>query len=452
MKELCADCCMINKTHSQHIIVKIEQLYNDNLTEIKKTISDLQNKANQYEKLITSVKIIKESVDEYIDDKIKEIKAMYEESKKEIFIKGSEINDKLSTCENELLEKKKKVENTKNDLLKTIETSSKTEIIKKYKELIINHSIDESIDSKVYNNIINLDIAYEIAKEIQPQYEHYCNIIYDLNNKKQIEKEFNYYGLRFICSVNYNEQFKSLNTFMHLVSNSNTLNQINLAFKIEVKHKKIKNISKENIHLFKLGDCIGYNSFTSLNAQLNEIKVVFTVKPITYKMLSILIENYYKNNNKSFNKENKNEDVININKNVIDLSKKDYNNELRVLSEELKIKDNNKKHNEIKESIKDDDLKFDNLGVSFIKLNTKIDVNEPSYIGEDLFDNTHNNKNKKINAQYKGDSIYLFPKNPLNTINVNVPPKVNSSKNVFNSQTSSLLTVYPENSFNFKKK
>jgi hypothetical protein len=239
---------------------------------------------------------------------------------------------------------------------------------------------------------------------------------------------------------------------MHLVSNNNGLNQINLAFKIEVKHKKIKNISKENIHLFKLGDCIGYNSFTSLNAQLNEIKVVFTVKPITYKMLSILIENYYKNNNKSFNKENKNEDVININKNVIDLSKKDYNNELRVLSEELKIKDNNKKHNEIKESIKDDDLKFDNLGVSFIKLNTKIDVNEPSYIGEDLFDNTHNNKNKKINAQYKGDSIYLFPKNPLNTINVNVPPKVNSSKNVFNSQTSSLLTVYPENSFNFKKK
>ena len=181
---LCSDCVMLNDEHKNHIINKVDSLYKENLSSLNKMISNYNKKINQYSTMMKSIEQIVESVDDFIENKNKEIKEMYDEMRRSIQEKGDEIKEKLIHCKEGMKMKIDQIKAINIMLNKKISSLGKTEMIKQYKEIILENTVNDKIDNEIYERIYNMNISFEISKEIQPQYEQYAFCLFDIRAKE----------------------------------------------------------------------------------------------------------------------------------------------------------------------------------------------------------------------------------------------------------------------------
>lgn len=439
---MCSDCAMLNDSHRSHIICKLHDLYKDDISHLNSLISTLNKKSSQYANMINSIDKINQSVDEYVFSKNEEIKSMLDEMKMNINDKAQDIKTKLNYCKQNMKDKVNGINSKIEDIKKTISKLTKSELISKYKELIIANTFHDKIDNDVYNRINNMNISYEISKEIIPQYEHYFYYQCHIQSKKSISQWYNYYGMKMRIKV-LNENNLYIGTFIDFKGEKQNLNLI-----IEMKHINTKtyNYAKENKYTFNEGECIGYSKYYSIDKlykdgyinNKGEISLRFSVKPITYRELNIIIEKYYQANSKSKNNKHRNRsnDTPKIKHNKEEKNEKKNKTQIIIdLSEKDKDNINN--------------IGIGNLSLSTIQNDTNIFYNDNNI--SLTFDNE-----TKINIPNKSTINNVYPKNSLNRLlnknNLNdyfnnILPK---TRNV--SINNNLFMVYPENKFTFNKK
>ena len=452
---LCSDCVMLNDEHKNHIINKVDSLYKENLSSLNKMISNYNKKINQYSTMMKSIEQIVESVDDFIENKNKEIKEMYDEMRRSIQEKGDEIKEKLIHCKEGMKMKIDQIKAINIMLNKKISSLGKTEMIKQYKEIILENTVNDKIDNEIYERIYNMNISFEISKEIQPQYEQYAFCLFDIR-AKEYQKIYDYYAMKFLIKVSVVSN--NLNVFIELKDGISKNEP--MSFIVEMMNWKNMNYqssySKENTYSFRKREVIGYSKFAFTDKLTKEgyinkkglIKLRIGLKPITYKALKTIIEEYYmkKTNTKLLKKSNSTKDIHKR----LNLNEEQIKKEERNLNEKKIIDFSQLKNSSFKESscnlLEKEDI--NDLSLSSIQNNTKVFYNETISLTLDNYEDKKNIHNiSSMNSN-------LYPKNSLNKIlnKNNITGYLNTIMTKPRNSSSNVCMVYPENKFNFIKK
>ena len=441
---MCSDCAMLNNNHKNHIIRKLHDLYNDDVSQLNSLIRSLNKKSAQYVNMIKSIDKINQSVDEYVYAKNEEIKSMLDAMRTNISDKAQDIKAKLNYCKQNMKDKVEAINSRIEDIKKKISKLTKSELIAKYKELIIANTFNDKIDNDVYDRISNMNVAYEISKEIIPQYERYFYYKCSIQSKKSLSQWYDYYEMKMRIKV-LNENNSHIGTFIDYKGEKQ-----NLILIIEMKQMNTKtyNYAKENKYTFTEGDCVGYSKYYSIdklhkdgyiNAK-GEIALRFSVKPITYRELNTIIEKYYQSNN---NKRN-------------DIKHRNRSNDTPKVKHNKEVKSVKKKKTQIIIDLSDKDKDNANIGIGNLSLST-IQNDSNIFYNDNNISLTLDNETKVNHPINNTSSINnVYPKNSLNKLlnknNLNdyfntILPK---TRNV--SSNNNLFMVYPENKFTFNKK
>ena len=453
---LCSDCVMLNNEHKSHIINKVDSLYKEYLSSLNKMISNYNKKISQYSTMMKSIEQIVESVDDFIANKNKEIKQMYDEMIRSIEQKGNEIKEKLNQCKEGMKMKIDKIKEINIVLNKKISSLGKAEMIKKYKEIILENTVNDKIDNEIYDSIYNMNISYEISKEIQPQYEKYAFCLFDINTKTEYQKICDYYAMKFLIKVSVNSN--NLNFFIEL--KDGILENEPISYIVEMMNWKTMNYqssySKENSYTFKKGEVIGYSKYALIDKLTREgyinkkglIKLRIGFKPITYKALKTILEKYYmKKTNKAFIK--KSNSTKEIHK-ILSLNEEQTKEEKKKQKEKKIIDFSQSKNSSFKENsnhfLEQEDI--NDLSLSSIQNNTKVFYNESVSLTLDNFED------KKSIPYISSMNSNLYPKNSLNKMlnKNNITGYLNTIMTKPRNSSSNVCMVYPENKFNFIKK
>ena len=418
---LCSDCYMLENTHKEHEIKKIQEIYENNLELIKKEKNSLKENIILYENDLNEIKSKIIEMGNYKYKKIKELEESYHNIRNNLNSKSEELISDYLNYKNELEDKINNFYKTLDNINNDIKSCSKNELIEKTNEITKNiHNLNNIVIKKPKFNLNKFNFI-EFENMLIPPYE---TEIFEIKNFTSMKNKRIIFSPNLILNGivwriklypkgnNSSSSNEYLSIFLELIENVPEPSKYYYIIEL-INYNNRKNFYQEYSSNFSNNECWGYSKFYRLDKLKNEgfisndgkLCIKIHVRPDNYLQLKRDLDNYIqtlKKNQKNVD-EIKNEDEYKFER--IQLDKNEKNNksfEIKFLelnsARDFLIKNNDEKVNKKNKLLNSEKqvIKIQNSIANGLSASTEISNNNKN--------NNINDNNNKIKSNEKLDN------------------------------------------------
>ncbi|XP_055702147.1 E3 ubiquitin-protein ligase TRIM37-like isoform X3 [Phlebotomus papatasi] len=294
---ICHQCALFGGTHSGHTFKQLELVYETHIAQVKEEVSQLKSRLVELINFVHDVDLNIEIVCTSKDEKVKEIRNAVESMIKRL---DQQLKGKLVTLmrqKRSLTQETEQLERLLEETEHQLNTCSRSQLIMKSPELL---KIIHQVRIKPMASYVTTRMSSDFTSEMVPSYDS-CSFVLEKFASLQ-QKGLPVYshplkvnGLCWRLKVypfgNGVVRGEFLSVFLELTAGHPGSNKYE--YRIQMLHETnaSKEISREFVSDFEIGECWGYNRFFRLDLLASEgywnvtndtLSLQFQVRPTTY--------------------------------------------------------------------------------------------------------------------------------------------------------------------------
>ncbi|GAB0094626.1 E3 ubiquitin-protein ligase TRIM37-like [Sergentomyia squamirostris] len=294
---ICHQCALFGGTHSGHTFKQLELVYETHIAQVKEEVSQLRSRLVELMNFIHEIDLNMEIVCSSKDEKVKEIRNAVESMINRL---DQQLKGKLVTLmrqKRSLAQETEQLERLLEETEHQLNTCSRSQLIMKSPELL---KIIHQVRVKPMASYVTAPMSADFTSEMVPSYDT-CSFLLEKFMSLQ-QKGLPVYsyplkvnGLCWRLKVypfgNGVVRGEYLSVFLELTSGHPGSNKYE--YRIQMLHETnaSKEISREFVSDFEIGECWGYNRFYRLDLLASEgywnmtndtLNLRFQVRPSTY--------------------------------------------------------------------------------------------------------------------------------------------------------------------------